>query len=235
MQLKFSTKAKQAISSLALITVLTTTTQSGAGVPVFDAANVAQAISQVQNQIRQIEQMRRQIRAITDNGNYAQLLDNPQLRKALNRYLPSQYNDIFEAARRGDLGALRQVVEKAKQREQRAKDQQTGAERVAAVRFLSEAQLEVGYDRLQKRGQALDSLIGQINMTTNPAQKADLTNSLVAQSALINTEIGQIQLQMQVAQRQEQAAARQANIEAYKEVRKSQIEYIKKKNPNSLR
>ena len=132
MSLNFSKKAAQAITAFVLSGVLVTTATAG-GVPVFDGANVAQAIAQVQNQIKQIENARNQLKAITDNGNFGDLVNHPDIRRQLNKYLPKGYSDIFEAARKGDLGALEQVVRQAEQAEKTAQNAQTGAARQAAV------------------------------------------------------------------------------------------------------
>lgn len=232
-KVRFSQKAKQAIASFALVSMLATS-QVQANVPVIDASAIAQAITQVNNQVQQIKQLQAQVEAATDNGNFAGLVDNPLIRQQLNKYLPSRYNDVFEAARAGDLGALQQVVNAAKQRENQAQSSQTGIERTKAAQLLADAQVDVGYRRLQQHANTVHDLINQINATTNISQKQDLTNSLTAQSALINNEIGQLQLAMKVAERQEAAAARQANAEAYKKVRQAQTNYNKAKYPNSL-
>ena len=232
-KVRFSQKAKQAIASFALVSMLATS-QVQANVPVIDASAIAQAITQVNNQVQQIKQLQAQVKAATDNGNFAGLVDNPLIRQQLNKYLPSRYNDVFEAARAGDLGALQQVVNAAKQRENQAQSSQTGIERTKAAQLLADAQVDVGYRRLQQHANTVNDLINQINATTNISQKQDLTNSLTAQSALINNEIGQLQLAMKVAERQEAAAARQANAEAYKKVRQAQTNYNKAKYPNSL-
>ncbi|TGP43081.1 hypothetical protein EN873_44360 [bacterium M00.F.Ca.ET.230.01.1.1] len=61
-----------------------------------------------------------------------------------------------------------------------------------------------------------------------------MTNTLTAQSALINNEIGKLQLAMKVAERQEAAAQRQANAEAYRKIKAAQAAYNKAQYPNSL-
>lgn len=232
-KVKFSQRAKKAIASLVMLSVVATS-QVQANVPVIDASSIAQQINQVNNQIQQIKQLQAQVKAATDNGNFAGLVDSPLIRQQLNKYLPAKYNDVFEAARSGDLGALQQVVNAAKQREQQAQSAQTGIARAKAAQLLADAQVDVGYRRLQQHANTVASLINQINSTSNVSQKQDLTNTLTAQSALINNEIGQLQLSMKVAERQEAAAQRQANAEAYRKIRAAQIAYNKSQYPNSL-
>lgn len=232
-KVRFSEKAKKAIISLVMLSVVATS-QVQANVPVIDASSIAQQINQVNNQIQQIKQLQAQVKAATDNGNFAGLVDSPLIRQQLNKYLPAKYNDVFEAARSGDLGALQQVVNAAKQREQQAQSGQTGIARAKAAQLLADAQVDVGYRRLQQHANTVASLINQINSTSNVSQKQDLTNTLTAQSALINNEIGQLQLSMKVAERQEAAAQRQANAEAYRKIKAAQIAYNKSQYPNSL-
>lgn len=235
MKVKFSKKALAAISSLVLVTSVASTSAYSAGVPVIDVSAIAQAVAQVENQVQQIKQLDAQIRAITDNGNYADILNNPTVRSQLNKYLPKGYNDIFEAARRGDLGALEQVARQAAERERQAKTSQTGVERYKAAQLWKEVQMTKMMDDMTARSNTLQSLVNRINTTQNTAQKQDLTNALTAQSAMLNLQMNQMQLVMQQARQEEAKAARQANGEAYKKTQAAQREYLKKKYPNSLR
>ena len=97
-KVNFSKKAIAAILSLSLMS-----SAIAAGVPVIDPANLAQAVAQVKNQVQQIENMRAQLKAMTDNGKYADIINNPAIRKQLNQYLPKNYSDVITAAQRGDF------------------------------------------------------------------------------------------------------------------------------------
>lgn len=207
----FSKQAIASIMSLALLAPITMPSQ--AGVPVIDVSAIAQAIVQVNNQISQIKQLDQQIKAITDNGNYADLLNNPLVRKELNKYLPKGYNDIFEAARAGDLGALEQVAKAAAEREHQAQTTQTGIERQKSVALLTQAQMTQMMQGMDVRSQRLQSLVNRINTTTNMAQKQDLMNTISAETAMINLEMNKMLVLMKQAEHQEKLANRQAGRE----------------------
>lgn len=213
MNIKFSKKALASIVSFALLASAATLPAHSAGVPVIDPAAIAQAVSQVKNQIQQIKQLDSQIRAITDNGNYGDLLNNPAIRKELNKYLPAGYNDIFEAARKGDLGALEQVAIRASEREKQAQTSQNGVLRQKSVQLMQEAQMDAMMDAMNTRGQRVQSLVNQINGTQNTSQKQDLMNTIGAETAMINLEMNRMQLMMKQAENQEKLANRQAGRE----------------------
>lgn len=213
MRINFSKKAITSIMSFALLTSAATLPAHSAGVPVIDPAAIAQAVSQVKNQIQQIKQLDSQIRAITDNGNYADLLNNPLVRKQLNQYLPAGYTDVFEAARRGDLGALEQVARQASEREKRAQTGQTGVARQKAVQLMTEAQMDAMMNAMNTRGQRVQDLVNRINTTQNTAQKQDLMNTISAEQAMINLEMNRMQIMMKQAENQEKLAARQGTRE----------------------
>lgn len=222
-------------ASALLVVALFSSSAHSAGVPVIDPTAIAQAVSQVKNQIQQIKQLDSQIRAITDNGNYGDLLNNPAIRKELNKYLPAGYNDIFEAARKGDLGALEQVAIRASQREKQAQTSQTGLLRYKSVQLLQEAQMSTMMDAMDTRANRVQALVNQINSTANTAQKQDLMNTISAESAMINLEMNRMQIMMKQAEQQEKLATRQANVEAHKATQEARKAYTQKKNPNSLR
>lgn len=211
MKVKFSAKAKTAIFSFVLLVGMGSSTATYAsGVPVFDGANVAQAIAQVQNQVRQIESMRQQIRAITDNGNYADLLNNPYLRQQLNKYLPKGYTDIVQAVQKGDAGALQSAYEQVQRAEAQKRSSMTGAERVKIAQATQEAQMIVMMKGLDTRSNSLQNLVNQINRTQNTAQKQDLMNTLQAEQAMIQIDLGKMQIMLQMAEQQRRSAERQA-------------------------
>lgn len=181
-----------------------------AGVPVFDGSAIPRHAMQMIEMGKQLKQMEMQYRAMTDNGNYTQLFSNPLVRKQLNKYLPNGYSDIFEAARRGDLGALEQVVNASMQKEKQAQTHQSGVERVAAVRLLTNAQMSGMITALNARSGRVQSLFNQINETANPAQKQDLMNTIAAEQAMISIDMNKMQIMMKQAEQQERFAERQA-------------------------
>lgn len=209
--MKLSKKAVTSILSLSM--VLASVPAVAGGVPVIDFGSIAQAVTQVQNQVQQIKQLDQQIRSITGNGNYADLMNNPMVRKQLNQYLPAGYRDVFEAARKGDLGALEQVAKMASEREKQAQSSQTGIERQKAVALLQQAQMDAMMSNMDKRSQRLEGLVARINTTQTQAEKQDLLNTISAETAMINLDMNRMQVLMQQAEKQEQLANKQAFTE----------------------
>lgn len=196
--------------AFSMLSTMTALPAHSAGVPVIDAGSIAQAVTQVKNQVQQIQQLQRQIESITGNGNYADLANNPLIRKQLNKYLPEGYRDIFEASRRGDLGALEQVVRIAGEREKQAQTTQSGVERQKAVALLQQAQMDAMMQNLETRSQRLGGMTERINTTTTQAEKQDLLNAITAESAVVNLEMSRMQVLMKQAEKQEQLANKQA-------------------------
>ncbi|MPX19670.1 hypothetical protein CPI31_08970 [Moraxella catarrhalis] len=226
-KVNFSQKAAVVIASLALLTAAVPS--HAAGVPVVDVGAIAQAIVQVENQIRQIEQLHTQIKAITDNGNYAGLLDDPSVRTALNRYLPNGYSDVFDAVRKGDIGALDKVVKIAEAEERKAQSAQSGKVRAQAAVLRTKAQLKLGMDAMAQDVARVKNIMQQINRT----QKADLTNTLTAQSAMIQANAATMNIMLQQAQQEERVARQQMARENYSKFQQKRQEQRKKKYQNA--
>lgn len=213
MNVKFSRQARQAILALTVSSVLFTGV-ANAGLPVIDFGAIAQAITQVNNQIKQIENMRGQLKAITDNGNFADLLNDPKLRGQLNQYLPKGYRDITQLT--GNTAALQSIYQQVLQDEANKRKTMTGAERVKMTSAMAEAQLIGMMKTLDTRSQSVQTLVNQINRTQNTAQKQDLMNTLQAEQAMINVDLNRMQVVMKMVERQEKMAEKQAADEYWK-------------------
>lgn len=220
MKVTFSSKAKTAIFSFVLLTGVGTTNLAYSAIPVIDPAAIAQAVTQVQNQVSQIQNMRQQLKAITDNGNYADLLNDPNLRRQLNKYLPSGYTDIVQAVQKGDAGALQSVYNQVLQAEAQKRSNMTGAERVKVAQATQEAQMIIMIKGLDVRSNSVQNLVNQINRTQNTAQKQDLMNTLQAEQAMIQIDLGKMQIMLQMAEQQRRLAERQA-VDEYRKKRTS--------------
>lgn len=215
---KFSKQAATAIVSFALLTPLAVTPAQAAGVPVIDVSAIAQAVTQVNNQVQQIKQLDQQIKAITDNGNFADILQDPTLRREINKYLPPGYSDILQAVQKGDAGALQGIYQQVIADEKKRQSSMTGAERVKMTGAVAEAQMIGMMKTLDVRSQSVQSLVNQINRTQNTAQKQDLMNTLQAQQAQINIDLNRMQVMMKMMERQERLAERQQGRDIAKKI-----------------
>ena len=194
-----------AVVSVALLSQLPA--QAG-GVPVIDPMAIAQAKLQV-------DQLREQVKAITDNGNFASLLKDPNLRKQFNKYLPQGYTDVMQAVQQGDASALQNIYKQVLAEEKRKQKTMTGAERVKMTQAAAEAQMIGMMRTLDVRSQSVSNLIDQINRTGNMAQKQDLMNTLQAEQAQISLDMNRMQVLIKMTERQEKMAERQA-VEEYR-------------------
>lgn len=210
MKVTFSSNAKKAIFSIVLLTTMGVANVAHSAIPVIDPAAIAQAVTQVKNQISQIENMRQQLKAITDNGNYADLLNDPNLRRQLNKYLPSGYTDIVQAVQKGDAGALQSVYNQVQQAEAQKRSSMTGVERLKVAQATQEAQMIVMMKHLDTRSSSVQNLVNQINRTQNTAQKQDLLNALQAEQSMIQIDVGRMQIMLQLSEQQRRSAERQA-------------------------
>lgn len=224
-------KLKTLVAALTTATVMMTATlpAQASGVPVFDVANINQMIVDYQNQIQQIRQMGEQLKAMTDNGNYAGILSDPTLRSYMNKYLPKGYNDIFDAAAQGDLKALQKVAEEIKREDAAKANSMTGKARIEANRLLTRSQMKVSMSQLESDMSRIDGLMRQINMTANPAQKQDLANTIAAQSSMMQARTAQMQLMFQQAEREDREARAQYAAENRAKAKAVRAEHRKKR------
>lgn len=232
MKMNLKTLVAALTASAAMMT--TAVPAQAAGVPVFDVANINQMIVDYQNQIQQIRQMGEQLKAMTDNGNYAGILSDPTLRNYMNKYLPKGYNDIFEAAAKGDLQALQKVAEEIKREDAAKANSMTGKARIEANRLLTRSQMKVSMSQLDSDMQRIGGLMNQINATVNPAQKQDLANTIMAQSSMMQARVAQMQLMFQQAQAEDKAAREQYAAENRAKYRQMQNKQLQQALPNSL-
>lgn len=232
MKTKIKTLAAIAAASAAMMTA--TVPAHASGVPVFDVANINQMIVDYQNQIQQIRQMGEQLKAMTDNGNYAGILSDPTLRSYMNKYLPKGYNDIFEAAAKGDLNALQKVADEIKREDAAKANNMTGKARIEASRLLTRSQMKVSMSQLDSDMQRISGLMNQINATVNPAQKQDLANTIMAQSSMMQARVAQMQLMFQQAEVEDRAARAQYAAENHQRLRQVQQQKRQQTYQNSL-
>lgn len=195
MRVNFSLKAKQAIAYLVLSAVFLGNSAHSA-LPVIDPAAIAQAIAQVHNQIKQIENLRNQLQAVTGNAQLGVLLNDPNVQKALGKYTSNgiSLSDLVNGG--GDNKALMQIAKRIEadlKRQQGATDPKA---QLAKATLLNYAQVEQSLTDLATLSRSAQRVANQINMTTDASSKADLANTLTAQKTQIDIAIAQINLKM---------------------------------------
>lgn len=212
MKVNFSEKAKKAISTFVLLTALgSSTVAHSAGVPVFDGANVAQAISQVHNQIKQIENLRNQLQAVTGNARLGVLLKDPNVQKALGKYVP-QGISVADLASGNYDKTLEQIAKRIEADLRRQGQSSTDPKtQLAQATLLNYAHAEQSLNDLITLSRSAQNTANQINLTTDASSKADLANTLMAQKTQIDLAIAQINLKMKQMEMLEKQAERLVN------------------------
>lgn len=182
------------------------------GIPVFDGANVAQAVSQIMNQIKQIESMKNQLQAVTGNARLGVLLNDPIVAKQLAKYTPKGINLADLADGKYDK-SLQQIAKRIEADMNNSKTKQDPKVALAQAQLMNMAQLEDSINYLTALSKQSERIANQINMTTDAGSKADLANTLSANSSQIQIAIAQTELKMKQMEQLEKRAkeAKEAN------------------------
>lgn len=195
---------------VALAFVIGGTSNANAGIPVIDAANLAQAIQQViawgqqyQQMIQQIQQMEAQFNSMNGTRGIANLLKNP----ALYDYLPHDFASVLAADGSGGAGAsgLMSTLKlygidqtSIDPNSQTGKLFQNSQNQNAVFRMLGEQGYKVMSDRITQ----LASLTQSIDSTTDPKAIAELQARINAEQGFIANEQAKLNViaQLQAAQ-----------------------------------
>lgn len=193
---------------------------SAGGVPVIDVSNLAQAVAQVQNSVQQIQSLERTYNSVRGATNIGSLLNDANIRKTLNRYLPNGYTDIYQAMQKGDLGALTQVYNGVLQNEKNNQNNSavTGKQRLASTMILNQANMQEMMNGLNQREANIQTLLSAIQQTPDPKQKQDLANRLAGEQASINVTMNKMQVMLKINEQNEKLALRQSQAETQKRI-----------------
>lgn len=211
--------------------------QAQAGIPVIDAANLAQAIQQVtawaqqyQQMAQQYEQLMRQYQHLVrmhdnlrgDRG-MAALVNNPMLR----RYLPDEWNDVMRLLQNPQgYSELQQAIEAIRTAARILDITETGLDpnshagraylagqnQVALNRALGEE----GYKRASQRIASIQVLLDRISGAPDAKDVMDLQARIQAEQVMVQNESVKLAMlvQLQQAQREiEEQQAREMSIQ----------------------
>ena len=214
-----STKRFQLAGALSLIIAMVVapmTAQAG-GVPVFDGANVAQAISQVNNQVKQIENMRNQLKSVTGNARIGVLLNDPTVASALAKYTPKGVS-LADLADGNYDKALQTIVNRMQNDIKNGAKPKDPKVALAQAELMNMASVERSMNTLTALTNRTQSIANQINATTDVSSKADLANTLQANNSQIQIAIAQANLQlrqMEMLEKQAQKVADKASADFF--------------------
>lgn len=177
------------------------------GVPVIDAANLAQAVQQVaawqqqlQGMYQQYQQQVAQFKALTGARGFGDILANPLLQQ----YLPLDLQGTYKGIMSGNMS---QVASAARQQEM---IYNCLAEKNEMSLTLCRAQLHTPYEirkifsdiyaGTQQQIKRLMDLQSQINMTQDPKAIAELQARIQSEQAQVQTAMMQVQVVTKLAE-----------------------------------
>ncbi|NEK70002.1 MAG: P-type DNA transfer protein VirB5 [Xanthomonas perforans] len=205
----------------ALLVGLSLSFGTGAQIPVTDVAmntqtqmnqtaNFAKYVEQVAQLKNQLEQAKQQYEALTGSRGLGDLFNNPALRQ----YLPQDWTGLYDAVQRGDVtgisGKVQDIIDKNKSGSiaDMYADVSARQERLGAV---NKATGLAGFDAAMKRADQIQSLIGQINGTSDPKAIAELQARIAGEQAQVSNEMVKLQLVSMLQQAEEKAIAAKAD------------------------
>lgn len=205
----------------ALLVGLSLSFGAGAQIPVTDVAlntqtqtnqqmNFAKFVEQVTQLKSQLEQAKQQYEALTGTRGLGDLFNNPALRQ----YLPQDWTGLYDAVQGGDVagisGKVQDIIDKNKSGSiaDMSADVRARQERLGAV---NKATGLAGFDAAMKRADQIQSLIGQINGTSDPKAIAELQARIAGEQAQVSNEIAKLQLVAMLQQAEEKAIAAKAD------------------------
>ena len=185
------------------------------GIPVIDVANLVQTvqqvvndITQISNQVQQITQLQNQLNSINGMRNLGNVFNNPMLRNYvppeaytyLNAINTSGYSGLNATARTlRDAGMVYNCMDLA------------GAARTSCQAALAQPYQQKGLLQDAMRSAAgrlpqINSLMDQINATTDQKSVQEIQARIGAENALLAHEVSQVQMLQGMADSEERIA-----------------------------
>jgi type IV secretion system protein VirB5 len=185
------------------------------GIPVIDAANLAQAIQQVihditaiNNQVQQITQLQQQLSSLNGVRNLGNILNNP----LLTNYVPAEAYTVVNAINTSGYAGLNTTAKALR-------DQGMvyncldldGAPRTACQAALAQPYQHKGLLQDAMRAAAgrlgqINALMDQINATTDQKAVQEIQARIGAENALLAHEVSQVQMLQGMADSDERIA-----------------------------
>jgi type IV secretion system protein VirB5 len=185
------------------------------GIPVIDAANLAQTIQQVihditkiNNQVQQITHLQSQLNSINGARNLGNVFNNPALRN----YVPPEAHTLLNAVNTSGYAGLNATAKALRDTGMVYNCLElTGSERTACQAALAQPYQHKGLlqDAMSSaagRLSQIQSLMGQINATTDQKAVQEIQARIGAENALLAHEMSQVQMLQGMADSEERIA-----------------------------
>ena len=183
--------------SIGLLMGYTTPAPAG-GIPVFDGASVAQAIqqgikmkTQIDNQLKQLKELKDQIKALTRTRNLGEFAKNAALDQ-----VPDEWKGIYDSVKSLDTKTL---TGKGRYKSSNSVDALIDSYKTAAKAVQDSS------DRFK----VIEQLARKINETQDAKAAADLQNRISVEQSRIATTQVMLDMTMKMADQQEKIQAEQ--------------------------
>ena len=201
---------------IALTFLSTTLSVSAQGIPVYDGANFANMLQQLnawQQQLQamqqQYNQLQSQYQALTGARGYGNLLTNPNLQQ----YLPSNLQSVYQQMASGNLTAGAQALRNQNRIyncEGMTGTSYTACQASLAKNYQDQDLFTQAYQSAQAQDQIIANLQQQINLTQDPKAIAELQARIATETANQQNAMLKAQLAMKLAEIQNSVAEQQA-------------------------
>ncbi|MBK7615610.1 MAG: P-type DNA transfer protein VirB5 [Burkholderiales bacterium] len=185
------------------------------GIPVIDAANLVQTIQQVmddvtaiKNQVQQITQLQTQLNSINGIRNLGNVFNNPLLRN----YVPPEAYTYLNAVNSGGYSGLNGTAKALRDAGMvyncldRAGAARTDCQATLAQPYQQKGLLQDAMKSASGRLNQINSLMGQINATTDQKAVQEIQARIGAENALLAHEVSQVQMLQGMADSEERIA-----------------------------
>ena len=185
------------------------------GIPVIDVANLAQTIAQVMNdvteisnQVQQITQLQNQLNSINGMRNLGNILNNPMLRN----YVPAEAYTYLNAVNTSGYSGLNATAKTLRDAGMvyncldLAGAARTSCQAALAQPYQQKGLLQDAMKSAAGRLTQINSLMDQINATTDQKAVQEIQARIGAENALVAHEVSQVQMLQGMADSEERIA-----------------------------
>jgi type IV secretion system protein VirB5 len=185
------------------------------GIPVMDIANLIQSVLQVlnditeiENQVQQIVQLEAQVKSLNGVRNLGDVFDNPMLRN----YVPAEAYTYLNAVNASGYSGLNGTAKSLRDAGMvyncmdLAGDARTGCQAMLAQPYQHKGLLQDAMKSAAGRLSQIQSLMGQINATSDQKAVQEIQARIGAENALLAHEMSQLQMLQGMADSEERIA-----------------------------
>lgn len=210
---------KRTLVSLAAAVAFSVGNAQASGIPVVDAASIAQAVMQLEQLQSQLQQMKQLYNSTVGSRGFSGLINNPALRS----YLPGDVNTILNAVSAGASGDLsglaKQIVAASSVLTPEQMASLTGTSRTVITNQRNsaasqKAAADTAFKAASDRFATLQALIDAIDGATDQKAIQDLTARINAEQVMMQNENAKLQSLASAAAAQKQMNEQRSREEA---------------------